>query len=126
MNKKIIIGTALILFFIIFGFFNFRKALTPYVSFKEARTGGNVQIIGTLVPGSINYLTEEQTLYFTMKERDLADTMRVAYRGQRPLNFEDASSIVAIGAFDGAIFQARKLLVKCPSKYQGKETVREY
>jgi len=126
MNKKLIIGITLIAVFTVFGFLNFRKALTPYVSYKEARAGGNVQVIGTLVLGSINYATDEQTLYFSMKERDADDTIPVAYRGQRPINFEDATSIVAIGSFDGRIFQARKLLVKCPSKYQGTETEREF
>jgi cytochrome c-type biogenesis protein CcmE len=126
MNKKLSIGIALIAIFTVFGFLNFRKALTPYVSYKEARSGGNVQVIGTLVQGSINYAVGEQTLYFTMKEKDVSDTIMVAYRGQRPINFEDATSIVAIGSFDGLIFQARKLLVKCPSKYQGTETQREF
>jgi len=126
MNKKLYIGIALIAIFTVFGFLNFRKALTPYVSFKEAQSGGNVQVIGTLVQGSTDYVTEEQALYFTMKEKDVDDTIKVAYRGQRPINFEDATSIVAIGSFDGRIFQARKLLVKCPSKYQGTATERKY
>jgi cytochrome c-type biogenesis protein CcmE len=126
MNKKLIIGIGLIVAFTVFGFLNFRKALTPYVSYKEARAGGSVQIIGTLLQGSVNYVTDEQTLYFTMKEKDTDDTIPVAYKGQRPINFEDATSIVAIGSFDGRIFQAKKLLVKCPSKYQGTQTEREY
>ena len=126
MNKKLSIGIALIAVFTVFGFLNFRKALTPYVSYKEARSGGNVQVIGTLVQGSTDYVTAEQALYFTMKEKEVNDTIKVAYRGQRPINFEDATSIVAIGSFDGSIFQARKLLVKCPSKYQGTETERNY
>jgi cytochrome c-type biogenesis protein CcmE len=125
-NKKVIIGIALIALFTLFGFLNFRKALTPYVSYREARSGGNVQVIGTLVKGSINYAVTEQTLYFTMKERDVNDTITVAYRGRRPINFEEATSIVAIGSFDGRVFQARKLLVKCPSKYQGTEIQREF
>lgn len=126
MNKKLSLGIALIVLFTIFGVLNFRKALTPYVNYREARSGGNVQVIGTLVQGSTNYVTGEQTLYFSMKERDAQDTITVAYRGQRPINLEDATSIVAIGSYDGRVFQARKLLVKCPSKYQGTETQREY
>jgi cytochrome c-type biogenesis protein CcmE len=47
----------------------------------------------------------------------------VRYHGLRPANFEDAISIVAIGSWDAGAneFAARKLLVKCPSKYQGSE-----
>ena len=49
--------------------------------------------------------------------------MRVAYRGVKPGNFEDAVSVVAIGRYDPAqrVIAADKLLVKCPSKYQGAE-----
>jgi cytochrome c-type biogenesis protein CcmE len=126
MNKKLSLGIALIVLFTIFGVLNFRKALTPYVSYREARSGGSVQVIGTLVKGSGTYVVDEQTLYFIMKERDAQDTIKVAYRGRRPVNFEEATSIVAIGSYDGRVFQARKLLVKCPSKYQGTETQREY
>jgi cytochrome c-type biogenesis protein CcmE len=47
----------------------------------------------------------------------------VRYHGLRPANFEDAISIVAIGSWDAGAqeFRAEKLLVKCPSKYQGAE-----
>jgi cytochrome c-type biogenesis protein CcmE len=50
--------------------------------------------------------------------------MRVRYHGLKPANFEEAISIVAIGRYDGSekVFVADKLLVKCPSKYQGIET----
>jgi cytochrome c-type biogenesis protein CcmE len=51
----------------------------------------------------------------------------VRYEGLKPANFEEAISIVAIGWYDeaGDELAANKLLVKCPSKYQGAE-VKEY
>ncbi len=47
--------------------------------------------------------------------------MRVRYKGLKPANFEEAISIVAIGRYDASASEmhADKLLVKCPSKYQG-------
>jgi cytochrome c-type biogenesis protein CcmE len=52
----------------------------------------------------------------------------VRYQGVRPANFDEAISIVAIGRYDGASaeFDAAKLLVKCPSKYQGAEVTKSY
>ena len=49
------------------------------------------------------------------------------YEGLKPANFEEAISIVAIGRYDPDTGElaANKLLVKCPSKYQGAE-VKEY
>jgi cytochrome c-type biogenesis protein CcmE len=52
----------------------------------------------------------------------------VRYKGLKPANFEDAVSIVAIGHFDEKAkeLEANKLLVKCPSKYQGAEVEKTY
>jgi len=44
----------------------------------------------------------------------------------RPANFKDAISIVAIGRYREAGSRPRKLLVKCPSKYQGAEVEKAY
>jgi cytochrome c-type biogenesis protein CcmE len=44
--------------------------------------------------------------------------MPVIYRGVIPGNFDQATSIVAIGRYQGDHFEAEQLLVKCPSKYQ--------
>ena len=45
------------------------------------------------------------------------------YDGVKPANFEEAISIVAIGSWsaEASELHAEKLLVKCPSKYQGVE-----
>jgi cytochrome c-type biogenesis protein CcmE len=50
----------------------------------------------------------------------------VTYRDVKPANFEEAVSIVAIGTYRTGAFHAEKLLVKCPSKYQGEETEKHY
>jgi cytochrome c-type biogenesis protein CcmE len=52
--------------------------------------------------------------------------MPVTYRGTRPANFKDAISIVAIGRYQDGRIDAEKLLVKCPSKYQGAEVEKAY
>jgi cytochrome c-type biogenesis protein CcmE len=47
--------------------------------------------------------------------------MPVAFKSAAPANFEMAIEVTAIGKFDGRIFRADNLLVKCPTKYQGTE-----
>jgi cytochrome c-type biogenesis protein CcmE len=66
---------------------------------------------------------ESGALHFTLRSRRPAATLPVRYDGLKPANFEEAISIVAIGRWDGAAerVHADKLLVKCPSKYQGVE-----
>lgn len=119
------IGLAAIGAFLVFGLSAFNKTLTPYVSFDEARRSQTVvQVAGGLVKGSDTYDEKAQELRFSIID-DRSDQMVVVYKGIRPGNFNDAVSVVAIGKWDGSSIQAEKLLVKCPSKYQGQE-VQEY
>lgn len=123
-RKFYLIGAVLLLAFAGFSVASFNKALTPYVSFEQARAAGRVvQVAGGLEKGSSSYDVEAGTLDFTLVDPVKKDTLRVSYKGLRPANFEDAISIVAIGSWDdgGKRLHAEKLLVKCPSKYQGAE-----
>lgn len=123
-----VLGGILLLAFAGFSLSSFKQALTPYVSYADAqKVTRMVQVAGALEKGSSLYRQEEESLYFTLEEAETGHTLRVRYNGLKPANFEDAISIVAIGHFDKAAdtFAADKLLVKCPSKYQGAE-VKEY
>jgi len=125
-----VLGILLLLAFAGFAFTSFQQSLTPYVPFAEAQSSPRtLQVAGALVAGSGDYIEAEESLVFTLAEEASGDTLRVRYHGIKPANFEDAISIVAIGRFDSAAqtFEADKLLVKCPSKYQGVEDdVKEY
>lgn len=117
-----VLGTALLLAFAGFAFTSFQQTLTPYVGFREAQSmDRTLQVAGALVRNSSSY--EDGTLHFTIEEPGTGETLRVAYTGVKPGNFEDAISVVAIGRWDGrrGVIAADKLLVKCPSKYQGAE-----
>ena len=126
MKKGYWIAAALTLAFVGFGLSAFQKTLTPYLSFDEAKKArGVVQVMGSLDKQSDRYDDKTEQLSF-----DLVDTagrrMPVVYRGLRPGNFKDAISIVAIGRYQDGRIEAEKLLVKCPSKYQGAEVEKSY
>jgi cytochrome c-type biogenesis protein CcmE len=126
MKKKgfYFLGVVLLLAFAAFSASAFKETLTPYVPYETARRGDRVvQVAGALEKGSSSYAAAEESLYFTLKDPATSENLRVRYKGLKPANFEDAISIVAIGRFDkeAAEFEADKLLVKCPSKYQGAE-----
>lgn len=117
------VGLAVIVAALAFGSRAFVANLTPYITFAQAREAkGQVQIVGKLVKGSAEY--KNKTLLFQIVD-DKNDQMPVAYDDVRPPNFEMATQITAIGAYDGQTFRAEKLLVKCPSKYQGDENGKE-
>jgi cytochrome c-type biogenesis protein CcmE len=116
-----VIGGVMIVAFLAYGATSFKSNLTPYVSFDEAqRTVRKVQVAGGLVPDSTKYVEDKELLQFGMVEEGGA-TMTVLYEGVKPGNFEEATQIVAIGAYTNGAFHADQLLVKCPSKYQGIE-----
>ncbi len=130
MNRRLyLIGGLLLLAFAGFSLASFRESLTPYVSYPEARAANRmVQVAGALQKGTSTYEQADSSLLFTLRDPKTRDTVRVRYHGLRPANFEDAISIVAIGRFDPRVkeFAANKLLVKCPSKYQGAEVEKTY
>ncbi len=121
MKKGYWIASVLALAFVALGVTAFQKTLTPYLTFDEARKAkGVVQVMGALDKSSDKYDTASQELSFDLLD-DAGRSMPVVYRGIRPGNFKDAISIVAIGRYRGGHIEAEKLLVKCPSKYQGAE-----
>jgi len=119
MKPKLIFGLLLVVASIGFGVTSFKNSLTPYISFSEARrSGASSQVNGQLAdPASVVYDLEKSELAFTLKD-DKNEVMPVVYRGVKPANFEQATSVVAIGTFKDGRFEADQLLVKCPSKYQ--------
>ena len=127
MKKAYWAGAALILAFLVLGLTTFSSTMTPYVSFDEAeRSVRVVQVMGGLEQGSSRYDTASKTLHFNLVDLETKKVLPVAYRDVKPANFEEAVSIVAIGKYRKEGFQAEKLLVKCPSKYQGQETEKHY
>ena len=126
MKKGYWIAAVMTLAFVGFGLSAFQKTLTPYLSFDEAKkTKGVVQVMGALDKESDRYDDKSEQLSFELVDPN-GHRMPVIYRGLRPGNFKDAISIVAIGRYQDGRIEAEKLLVKCPSKYQGAEVEKSY
>ena len=118
MNVKIVVAVVLLAIAATFGVSSFRKSMTPYLSFADARrTSGLVQVNGVLADKNYVLQRDAQFLEFNLKD-ERGEVMKVTYHGVIPGNFDQATSVVAIGTYAGDRFQAEQLLVKCPSKYQ--------
>ena len=118
MNVKWILAVALLGAGAYFGVTSFRRSVTPYIPFNEARRStGMVQVNGILAEKNYVLKPEEQYLEFKLRD-SRGEVMPVTYRGVIPGNFDQATSIVAIGHYRSDHFEAEQLLVKCPSKYQ--------
>ena len=118
MNFKIILAVVLLAAAAAVGVTSFKKTMTPYVGFTEAKSAsGLVQVNGKLADKDYVLKPQEQFLRFKLRD-ERGDVMPVEYRGVIPGNFDQAVSVVAIGRYAGDHFEAQQLLVKCPSKYQ--------
>jgi len=124
MNRRTlwtVLGVGAIVAFVAFGAGAFKSNLTPYVSFEKAMSSStSVQVAGKLVENSDRFDEASSRLLFTLAD-EKGTTLRVAYSGAKPGNFNEATQVVAIGRYREGVLEAEKLLVKCPSKYQGVE-----
>jgi cytochrome c-type biogenesis protein CcmE len=118
MNLKIVLALVLLAVGVAVGVTSFRKSVTPYITFSEARrTTGLVQVNGNIADKNYVLKPSEQYLSFNLRDQK-GEVMPVVYHGVIPGNFDQATMVVAIGRFQQDHFQAEQLLVKCPSKYQ--------
>ena len=104
--------------------FNLSESVTPYVGIAEAVSSSkNVQVRGLL---DKNFSPEQvnDEFIFSLLDENTDETMKVKFSGIKPDQFDEAYHIVAIGKYDSEdnFFHAKKLLIKCPSKYEGMQT----
>ncbi len=131
-QATIVFSVILILFaFIYLGFLGMKEGSMYYLEVSEffARLDdmgdGKVRVNGRIIPGSLNYNTDTLNLSFDLKDKDLEDApkLNVVYRGSPPDMLEqEGVTLVAEGPYnrEKGVFEAKKLLVKCPSKYEKK------
>jgi cytochrome c-type biogenesis protein CcmE len=116
-------GALLILFLVAAGlglaFFAFLGNASPYVTVREARgmRGDNLHLAGDIVQGTLATDRSTQTVRFQVRD-EAGETAWIAYHGLPPANMGEATKVVAIGSMKDGEFHSRKLLLKCPSKYE--------
>jgi cytochrome c-type biogenesis protein CcmE len=125
MKAKYIIGAIIIVIFVIWGASAFLKTTVQYVSIAEAKKSAKtVQVAGTIDFDDVHYDASNSRLVFSIYDINSpdpsgAERLKIIYHGVVPGNFDQATSVVARGKMGGEGFMAERLLVKCPSKYQG-------
>jgi len=121
MKLKYVIGFAVIAACVAVGIFSLKSSMTPYLPFEEAMSasGRSVQVIGKIVKGSSRFDEKSGLREFTLKD-EAGRKLKVATKENLPSNFEHATSVVAVGSYKDGVFNAERVLVKCPSKYEKK------
>ncbi len=120
MKWKVVIASAVILLFIVFGSVSFLQSNVEYTDVAGAmQKHKKVQLKGQWNKekgAHFDARTAQFTFYLV---DDTGKECRVVLDGAEPNNFELATSVVAKGRFtDEGYFHATEVLTKCPSKYE--------
>lgn len=119
---KIIIGSIIIVTFIVVGFISFMGSKIEYANFKEAQEKKKTVEVRGVWQKDKETKYDAATNMFTFYMRDENNMeMKVMLNDAKPNNFETAGEvmIVAKGKVKDGVFYADNVLTKCPSKYEG-------
>jgi len=121
MKAKYIIGTVIIVSFMIWAGVSFQKTLTPYVTIEQAKEMETVvQVKGKRLDNGKFDISKNVFVFMMVDET--GEKVEVIFGGTKPGNFEQATEIVCVGKYSQGKFHAKELLVKCPSKYMEEST----
>jgi len=124
-RKRVIFAGAIVLmamgFLIYMGLSQFATnylTVSEFLAEGESISGKQVRVAGQIVPDSVNQDIKNFTLNFTITDGEA--TLPVFYQGlDVPDTFKAGTDIVVEGKSDRqGVFNASKLITKCPSKYE--------
>lgn len=122
-KKRFLIGGMVIILAISYlGFVGFQSSVTYYYTVSELLAKGssvydqNVRLKGVVAPGSVEQESVGKVLKFTIVDGE--ESLPVIYQGVVPDTFKAGGEVVVEGQLDATgVFQAHKLMPKCPSRY---------
>jgi len=123
-RKKFVIGTVIVAIAIgVLAWNAFGGSATYYLTTSElaargdAAYGQSVRVSGSIAPGSVE--TDESTRTLSFKVKDEGGELPVVYQGTVPDSFQVGNDVVVEGKLESdGVFQAKTIIVKCPSKYE--------
>lgn len=124
---KFIIGGIVIAVAIIYLIYSgIQKGGLYYLTVSELKEQGSIaygqstRVNGNVLDGSIQWDFEEHTLRFIISDGE--NKLPIVYRGVAPDTFRGGIEVVVEGKYTAEnIFEADKIMAKCPSKYEAQE-----
>ncbi|GAV23631.1 cytochrome c maturation protein CcmE [Carboxydothermus pertinax] len=133
-RAKVLVGSSIIVIAIAFLFisafassgksYSLQVDEAVYKIVYENAKDEKMRIEGRVLPGSVSWNAKSLELKFVMIpiKGSAKSQLPVIYNDVKPDNFEHPEAqIVVEGKYDGNVFKADTLLVKCPSKYEKKQ-----
>ncbi|GBC98227.1 hypothetical protein HRbin17_00726 [bacterium HR17] len=104
-----------------YGVFSLRGAMQPYVTFAQAKQAkGTVRVAVFIDHKSRTYDAVTGAMEFmAMDTAGNKCLVRLNPRFVPPGGFEQTPMAVVIGRYQDRVFEADRLFIKCPSKYEG-------
>lgn len=130
MNKKqrLVLGVSIVSFLLGYlaltgGVVSNQYEVSEAVAARDNLTDRVIIVNGSIVLGTEKWDALNRT--FTFKLTDGIETIDVIYTGEKPNIPSDYTSIQAVvtGKFNSSVFEAYRMLTKCPSKYEAEETL---
>ena len=124
---KFIIGGIIIAVAIIYLVYSgIQKTGLYYLTVSEIKNEGSMaygqstRVNGNVLDGSIQWDSQEGTLRFIISDGE--NDLPIIYRGVAPDTFRGGAEVVVEGKYTPEnIFEADKIMAKCPSKYEAQE-----
>ena len=101
---------------------------STYETFKSASEADKIHhVVGTLVKDKpLEYEPQKDPNHFAFYMEDKnGEVQKVIFKGAKPQDFERSEQIVLTGKMGETNFEAQKILMKCPSKYNKDELLVE-
>ena len=118
-KSKFLVMTVLLAIFIVLMMGIFTENISPYTSVSDLKTDNtqnkNVQLYGQVILDTIFFNNDSGITTFDITDGN--QSISVTHKGMIN-NLEHSTEVVAIGEYNNGLFQAEKVLVKCPSKYE--------
>ncbi len=123
-KKKLILGISIVAVLLGYLLFSSGVATNQYevgqaAAARNTLAGKIIIVNGSMVAGSDHWDALNRTL--TFKLTDGKATIDVVYTGDKPDLPPEATDVQAVvtGQFNNNVFEAFRMLTKCPSKYEG-------
>ena len=124
---KFIVGGIIIAVAIIYLVYSgIQKTGLYYLTVSEIKKEGSMaygqstRVNGNVLDGSIQWDSQEGTLRFIISDGE--NKLPIIYRGVAPDTFRGGAEVVVEGKYTPEnIFEADKIMAKCPSKYEAQE-----
>lgn len=99
---------------------------SQYMTFAQAKTAGeDVHVVGSWVRREEAHYDSEQDVFDFYLQDTTQQVSAVRYHDPMPVNFSTAEKVVVQGKYEGEVFVADRIFMKCPSKYNDGKIIEE-